>query len=245
MTFSQTSVSAQILIDASKTGANPGDNRSRNDNNLNDKKNYVEVIQPDGTITNVRKSTLIWKLSQNVGKLSSDRLKRVQGSSTSLQPARKKQKTHTESNQEDQILLKDSVVMIGEWAIFKINEESEVSLQSSAPLLQGNFLIGLILGFKKINMSGRITQYKKPLVETPCNKEYKINLQVLGCWYTCEENGKLTPVDNKKRTHVLMNNYIATIKKPIITQKENTKLSYKIPCEFSELFTLLSIQLLK
>lgn len=77
-----------------ESGANPGVNpsededRSRCQYNLAEKRGFIEVKYPDGTIANVKKSTFVWKLLENNGKLSSDRLKRVQGSET--EPKRKK-----------------------------------------------------------------------------------------------------------------------------------------------------------
>lgn len=86
----------------SPAATNPGVNHEKN-------KNFVEIINPDGTLTNVRKSTIVWKLLENNGKLSSDRLKRVQGSS---EPKRKKQKT-TEPSKEDKIVFKTTEIAVG------------------------------------------------------------------------------------------------------------------------------------
>lgn len=52
---------------------------------------YVEVINPDGSIKKVRKSTLIWTLTESSSKLSSDRLKRVKG--VEIGPNEKKMKS--------------------------------------------------------------------------------------------------------------------------------------------------------
>lgn len=235
------------LASGSKDCTNPGVNQSENVNNQTERKNFVEIIYPDGTVRNMRKSTFVWQLLDNNKKLSSDRLKRVQGSSNITEPKKKQQKTasaSTEHRKEDQISFKATDIEIGEWAIFKINDEFIISQQNSKEFLKENCLFGIILGFKSIGSKGRPIQYKKNSAKTPCNEEYQLNLQVLGAWHICDENGKLTTIENKKKFNIYMKNFIATIKTTITTQNdnspENLKLSYEIPCEFSELTTLLS-----
>lgn len=241
-------------------GVNPAENRAElaresdsgqvsssitvTDPGVDEKRNFVEVIHPDGTKTNIRKSTLVWKLSESSGKLSSDRLKRVQGTSNA-EPKRKKQKTTNASNlpnEADSILFKATEAVVGEWAIFKRNDQSVMDRQNPKQFLLENCLFGHIFGFKNIGPKGRTIQHKKYVAKTPYDEESPLNLQILGAWYTCNESGNLTPLENKKNIEVSMKNYIATIKMPINTQdgkSENLKLSYAIPCGFSELITLL------
>lgn len=129
------------LASSSKTDSNPGVKSSDSEKNPNEKRNFVEIIYPDGTKINVRKSTLVWKLLENNGKLSSDRLKRVQGSSSGIEPKRKKQKTAnepTDPNNEDQILLKATEISIGEWAIFKKTDAAVINYPNPKQFLEDN-----------------------------------------------------------------------------------------------------------
>lgn len=68
---------------------------------------HIEIIDPDGSMRRILKSTFIWTLSESPGKLSSDRLKRVQGS------AIKRKKLENHHNNES-FLFKAETLSIGE-----------------------------------------------------------------------------------------------------------------------------------
>lgn len=190
----------------------------------------------------MRKTTLVWKLLENNGyKLSSDRNKRVQGPS---EPKRKKQKTSIDFNapNEKPILFKSTNIQIGEWAVFKINSESASNLQNSEQFLKQNCLLGIILGFKNINEKGQVVQHKARYAKIAFNEQEKLNLHVLGIWYVCNQNRTLTPIENKKKIEMNIQNYIGTMKTvdtKTKTSSGNLKHLYEIPCEFSELATLI------
>lgn len=209
---------------------------------VSEKSGFIEVINPDGTKTNMRKSTLVWKLLENNGyKLSSDRNKRVQGPS---EPKRKKQKTSIDFNapNENPILFKSANIQIGEWAVFQINAESGINFQNSEQFLKKNCLLGIILGFKNVKEKGQVVQHKSRYAKIASNEEQNLNLHVLGIWYVCNQNRTLTPIENKKKIEMNIQNYIGTMKtvdKKNKTSSENSKHSYEIPCEFSELATLI------
>lgn len=107
-------------------------------------RSFVEVINDDGTITNVKKSTFVWKLLESKGKLSSDRLKRVQGTSHSSEPQRKRRKEcdtslPNESGAElgaDQILFQTSDIEICEWVVLKENDEDDINIQNSKTFIE-------------------------------------------------------------------------------------------------------------
>lgn len=230
---------------SANTLANTTENENSNfnlDENLSERRGFVEVVDPDGTITKMRKSTFVWKLLENNGiKMSSDRRHRVKESS---EPKRKKQKKSMDINApgEEQILFKSTNIQIGEWAVFKINDEYPINCQDAEQILVKNCLFGIILGFKYINEKGRVVQHKSRYAKTLFNEEQMLNLQVLGIWYICNENRTLTPIDNKKKVEMNIKNYIATVKE-VVTKTDNSggnsKQSYAIPCEFSDLATLI------
>lgn len=221
--------------------------------NLAEKRNFIEVINSDGSISNIRKSTFVWKLLENNGKLSNDRLKRVRGASNSLEPHQKKQKksnASTSKESDNEILFKSTDIQVGDWALFKMTDESEIQAeinhQNSKQFLEENCLFGHILGFKTIGQKGKMIQYKYRYAKTPFSQDYKVqaSVQVLAAWYTCNESGTLIPVENKKKIDIHMQNYISTMKTIITTKVSdisagNWKLSYEIPCEFSEISTLI------
>lgn len=197
---------------------------------------FVEVIDSDGTVRNVRKSTFVWMLSESKGKLSSDRLKRVQGSSSDSEPKRKKPKSNYNVPYEGQILFKFNDLEIGNWGMFEVSSSEDGCEDEDSDQLLKKFLFGVILGFKTIGEKGQPKQYKWSHAPTPISKSFKTNVQVLGDWYTCNQSGELTPVPNKKKRSIHMNSYIATMKAPVTTKHENpSSLTYKIPCEYSEM----------
>lgn len=223
---------------------------SNSQHNIAEKRNFLETIHPDGTITYTRVSTFVWKLQENKVKLSSDRLTRVRGVSHSSElgsePHRKKQKgTNVPSSiehGEEYLLVKGAEIEVGEWAIFEIADGHSNNRQNTKEYFENNCLYGLVLGFKKIGVNGKMIQCKFRHAKTPFGREYNANLQVLAAWYKCDESGSLTPVENKKKIEMFMQNYISTITK-VLTKVENAegnpKLTYGIPCEFSKLSALI------
>lgn len=208
---------------------------------------FIEVISSDGTTSLMRKSTFLWNMIENKDKLSSDRLKRVQMSSNSSASQRKKKKSDN-LLYEGQILFKFKVIEVGEWVLFKTNDDSQhltretINVQN-LEIFFGNFcLIGIVLGFKSIGDKGQSVQYKFRHAPTPISEDYKINLSVLGAWYTCDEHGLLSPIKNKSnaKLNVKMINYVGTVKAPITIRDESSKMYYKI--SFSELITSLREQ---
>lgn len=168
--------------------------------------NFIEIINSDGTVTRIRKSTFIWQLSENKGKLSSDRLKRVQQASKTqgTETKRKRKRTlnspiFTEPNQEEQILYKATDIEVGDWVLFKVNEKAVVNYQDLKDFLKKDCLVGLILGFKTVGANGHMIQYKYKQAKTPFHTDYNLNVRVLGAWYVCDESGVLIPVENEKK----------------------------------------------
>lgn len=238
-TRAETSALASASI-YSEQGENQSASQSVVQYNIAEKNNFIEVNNEDGTISHMRKSTFIWKLEKNHGKLSSDRLRRVQGTKS---PKRKRKRTskffmNIGDLGQEQLLFEDTYMEVGEWAIFKINYEDTINSGNSNQFLTSNCLVGIILGFKDFGEKGQMIQYRFKHAKTPINTEFDTNLQVLSAWHICDPNGSLTPVENKKKIKIHMQNYVATIKTVITIQSENSKLSYRLPCEFLELNTL-------
>lgn len=208
--------------------------------NQSEKNGFIEIINSDGSISNVRKSTFVWSLLENKSKLSSDRLKRVQGPSSNTEPKRKKQKTvdsEASKKNSEQIIFKATDIEVGEWAVFKVNDENlDKNDVINCQFIEKNCLVGIILGFKNIGERGQGIQYKYRHAKTPLDGDFKSNLQVLGAWYTCNESGTLSAVENKNKIKIHMQNYIATMKTAITVKnvQDNSKLSYQLPCELSQ-----------
>lgn len=187
--------------------------------------NMVDVFDSDGSKKSIRKSTFLWMLAENKNKLSSDRLKRVQGSSSqNLGPASKKQKT-IDVFDNGVNLLKCNDIKIGDWALFKMTRPSS-SIEN-----QNGQLIGNVLGFRRLDEKGRPKQFKTTHVSTETNPNE--NIEVLAALYICQGN-KLERYNSKQI--ILKEQYRATIKPPIVKKEESTsKISYHLKFDYSEL----------
>lgn len=191
--------------------------------------NMVDVFDSDGSKKSIRKSTFLWMLAENKNKLSSDRLKRVQGtSSQALGPASKKQKT-IDIFDNGVNLLKCNDIKIGDWALFKLTQPK--TQPSSSIENRNRQFIGNVLGFRRIDETGRPKQFKTSHVSAETNPNE--NIEVLAALYICQGN-KLERYNSKQI--ILKQQYRATIKPPIVKKEESTnKISYHLEFDFSEL----------
>lgn len=122
---------------------------------------FLHLTDSDGTTRKVRKSTFIWMHSEHKDKLSSDRLKRVQGTSSSLVGPNSKRRKITSSGVSAQLLgsepnlVKSNEIMIGDWVLFDLQSTMENDINSFALknelAEQNGILIGLIIGFRCID----------------------------------------------------------------------------------------------
>lgn len=149
---------------------------------------FVDVVDADGSTRKIRKSTLIWMLSERNEKLSSDRLKRVQGSTDAKLTKKFKSNLWGESSNSSGNILKSDELKIGEWALFKINEESIPTSSRDVIARINGHLIGTVLGFRYIDANSS-KQFKVNYVSTVGQEENK-NIGILAIFYSCE-NGHL------------------------------------------------------
>lgn len=201
------------------------------DNNAELSRN-IEVIDSDGSTKSIPKSTLIWMLSESNGKLSSDRLKRVQGSTTSTS---KRMKLDLSRNVDERpCLFKSNQLQIGEWAIFCL-ENDNLDHNTSEQILLDNYLIGVAIGFS-ILKNGHRRQYKHDHVSITSESHTDDIIQVLGVWYTFDENQILHRKRDQNTFTVNIGKYFATMKNPTTEKDENCEnISYFLPCKYNEL----------
>lgn len=198
---------------------------------------FLDIIDPDGNARQIRKSTFIWIHTEEKDKLSSDRLKRVQGSST------KRRKigpsgTSTQStayvdspgdSNSNPNFKKSDEIMIGDWTMFSFKNGKTASEQRDEVVEHNDFLIGLIIGFRCIDEKNRSKQYKVDFVSMKDQGPNKI--LALGIWYSYNENGLLKQIS--RNISVEMKSYICTMKPPII-KAESGKVNYILPFQNSE-----------
>lgn len=223
---------------------------------------FIEIIDEDGSAQRILKSTFIWMLSDSSDKLSSDRLKRVQGSSIKRQKYENRQ--HNESFLQTlpgAFLFKAKTLSIGEWGVFKLKNDNISQIHESS----NNCLIGLVIGFRIFKKDGSRKQYKHEYVSINANSTAEARadqnessskrikrlgsddytndqIQVLAMWYTCNEDRIFRRLQNENRLTIYVENYVATMKKPNTKKDDNlgNGFSFFLPCEWYEYCELIN-----
>lgn len=127
---------------------------------------FVDITNEDGSKKTIRKSTFVWLLTKSKGKLSSERVKRVQGVTQDDVNPSKRRKIVTSADIEpgnDSILMKSNEIRLGDWCIFENKSPELLSLEQN--LEQNAFkkcLLGFIIGFKYIDSTGRAPKRRRP-----------------------------------------------------------------------------------
>lgn len=187
---------------------------SSEDKQCEEDSRFVQVSDDNGSMKTVRKSSLLWLLTDSPGKLSNSRLSRVQGSTTP-NSRKRKQSSHfsTDANKRQcrSVLFVSEELKIGDICFFS---NKKFTTDCFGPSLE-NVFVGVVLGFKYINgKNEKDKQYglnfapvKPP--EDLKNKKPARGLETLATWYRCDNELKLHPV---KTSHFFINieEYIAT-----------------------------------
>lgn len=209
----------------------------RDYNESNSKKHesntFIEICEADGSTKIIRKSSIVWLLSESSQKLSSDRLKRVQSTplQLALQPASKRQKLAQFSILSDESLIfRSEVLRIGNWCYFLGPKSKQSSAGTSSQVSQScidDVLIGALMGFQYRLES---TQKRKPyfsdyvlINEINDSKSHSKDecVQVQADWYTFDAVGVLS----RCGIHYLdVGFYLATTSAPILTECENSNM---------------------
>lgn len=175
--------------------------------NIDNSGSYVKVPCNNGKTKVLRKSHLVWLLTDSKEGLSSDRLKRVQGHDTKNSVARQLQ---FKRSQTPSGIIEEKEIQIGNWCIF-INDDSRRCNEK--------FLYGSVLGFQYIG--GKTWKEKKytwdyALVKPdPKSKNPNRGINVLALWYSFGVNGTLNALEKNHSFYCNIENYVATISSPI------------------------------
>lgn len=127
---------------------------------------YVDITNEDGSKKTIRKSTFVWLLTESKSKLSSERVKRVQGATQNDVNPSKRRKTVTSADIEpgnDSILIKSNEIGLGDWCIFENKSPELLSLEQNFE--QSAFkkcLLGFVIGFKYIDSTERAPKRRRP-----------------------------------------------------------------------------------
>lgn len=215
---------------------------------------FLVFIDPDGTTRNVLKSTFIWEQIKVKDKLSSDRLRRVQGSSRSIigagakHPAKRQKKSTLgapEASSEEgdptskENIVKSDEIMIGDWVIFDLTNETIPSDLEDEIAKQNGHLIGLVIGFRIKDENNRTLQYKTDFVSLSSQNQGRKKIVVLAIWYSCNEEGLLNQIN--RNLSIGIESYKRTMKAPATIpaiKSGSNSVSYILSFQYSELQNL-------
>lgn len=152
---------------------------------------YVTMVDHTGVMKSVRKSTVVWLMSEGGRKISSDRLKRVQETTQALnQSLPDAAPLDTESKIKCMVQRKNHI-KIGEWCFFKYE-----GMKNSRPVDTDIICLGLILAFKYVNgKSEREKSYKGEVVYL--DDESIENTEALASWYQINDTARFVPVETE------------------------------------------------
>lgn len=213
---------------------------------------FIDIQDEDGSVKTIKKSTFIWMLTESKGKLSSDRLKRVQETNDS-DVKRRKLHRYSRNRANDIQLMKSDEASIGNWCFFKrLSSVPSVELLSEENILE-NCMIGCIVGFRCLPLSisnenlnaSYLTKNEKRKSKTYSSDfaptsggDNNKGIQALASWYVCCENGQLQPLQDRNHFFIDMDNYIATIEN-MSMEENNSKKAPSLARDLIEIRSLL------
>lgn len=187
--------------------------------NIENRQKFVELYDVDGSVKLVRKSTIVWLLSNSKDRLSNDRLKRVQGAENSL-----KRKLDdnvpvvtTKRMRKDGLII-STKLNVDDWCFFYQYENSQ-------PMQLEDVVFGSIVGFKYISgKNERAKQYSLSYAPISCPEgSSERGIAVLAAWYKLGFHNILSPVSQLNSFFIDIRNYIATAIEPNIETNPITK----------------------
>lgn len=203
-----------------------------NDSSILDAKSrFVEVFDNNGVSKIVRKSSVIWQLTESKHSLSSDRLRRVQNNI--LEKSRKVPIVSMEDVSE--MLSRSKYLTVGEWCFFYRPKTDISSKPKSKRFVFENLMLGSIMGFKYIDGSNeKDKQYT--LNFAPVEDNHR-GINALATWYTCSASSDsdliLHQASQNNHFFITTENYVCTSKYAVI-QDQYTK-KYKLDCDFADI----------
>lgn len=166
---------------------------------------FVNVVGSSG-IKTIRKSSLIWTLSNSKEKLSSDRLRRVRGHK---KPYR--QLEFIDISVLNQLVYKANEIKIGDWCVFQNVFETN----------ENGFVLGNILSFRYVaGKTNADKKYSWDFASVQQNSDKK-EVEMLAPWY--QMNLHTTPtLKHIRNTYIHMQYYVANLSSDVIEKNPNS-----------------------
>lgn len=187
----------------------------------------IEIVDSDGTMRTIRKSTLVWMLTESSSKLSNDRLRRVQNSDDPPKAKRQRRQPQIPVNGP---LTKLNEIEIGQWCFFNVCASSEIiDEQSLEENILGQNILGEVVAFRYANgRNEKERKYNLDFVPIPDENDSPREIEVLASWYICNQIGLLEPVKPANHVFINLKNYKGTTTNVPIYKQENDSEEKKI-----------------
>lgn len=183
-----------------------GDNNS--DDECLESGPFVEVATTGGKHKKIRKSHLVWLLTESNGALSKDRLRRVQNRNPiKISCRRRLDFNRSRSLQAAEIIRKDQI-QIGDWCLFSLNACTEFNTSNSSKYVLGN-----IVSYKYIkgqNEKDKVYTWDFVPVTPELPNDKQRGIKVLASWFQIGLTPNLYPVQPNNSFYVDITEYVAT-----------------------------------
>lgn len=172
---------------------------------------YINIENEDGTTNLMKKTELLWALTDSKGRLSSDRLKRVQ--EMSRVDNIKRRRLLPGEQYDETLVVQSSEIHIGEWCFFRLDGDEEVQLASDKDVMK-YCVLGNILGFKCIGNDNEGKGARKRKAYRLDYASVSAKLSILSTWYTVGIDGTLSALKSDDHFFIDVKEYLVTLKNP-------------------------------
>lgn len=174
---------------------------------IDENSRFTKTTDRNGFSKVVRKSSVVWLLSNSKETLSSDRLQRVQGSKRKSCQQRLNFQQNTASFGKGRLFFMAEELCLGQWAFFS-NQSKSKRFQNSEKV--NDYIVGAVMGF--IYSKGK-TQKEKEYSWDFASVADK-NIQVLATWYRLQPNGEFIRLDGNNSFYVPISSYAMSMQTP-------------------------------
>lgn len=180
---------------------------------------FVRISDVNGEDITIRKSTLVWVLTDSTKKLSNDRLKRVQTTPKKKSCVRRLE--FSAWKHSDMCLIENEQIKIGEWCIFDHEEQDDTK-----HLLLGNILAFQYIKGKKQSEKQYTWDYVPTIFEEDDDTKAR-GIEVLATWFDIDSNGNVITTNSMNSFYINIDFYKATFSNPPIIDDQLSLLNFK------------------
>lgn len=225
-----------------------------NQNNDSDANSlFVQVLDETGASKWIKKSAVVWLLSESNGKCSNDRLKRVQSRKEFESNGPKRKIAHEEASEESSKMKrlkqgdtmgKLNAIEIADWCLF-VHNRNELGNERNKNIFE-NIVVGSVLGFRYANCrKQKEKQYCldiAPISIDQTRPNLEASLEILALWYNLRPDFALQPLE-KPSFFIGINSYVGTISKPEINRVSYNVYVYKINGDLNDIEKFIHLSL--